>query len=397
MDDKEIKKLLGDIPIIKDDRSKEAILTRLKKDERLQKLGPMSPKRKKSVKWIPAFVAIASLLILSFMLPSMLKGNNQQADYALNPASERAFSQEESIGMNENEIEIFSSEDSKADGIAESQSHILILEELGDARTLQIGLVSNTNVIPVTFLIPAEQILADFPEGEPNTVQLYNKYAADIPEEALGFDVYHPYKGEITIENDVVVHKLPDNHGYDEASAAIDVYINSVKTTFIDYPEFQPADIDGEQAQFSQVGLMDSIELSKEGHFGSYYKYVIPTGQVFLVPQGEVSDYETVDQALLGMQESKNNLVKSVVPRQLKYDVGVENGVTMIRFSELLDLSKMKDEEVMAMIEGFILTADRYQHVVQFENLLQKNWRKYDFTSPLPKPVAVNPIEFIFD
>lgn len=393
MDDKEIKKLLGDIPPIKDNRSKEVILARLQEDERLQKAASISPKHKKSVKWIPVFVAIASLFILSLLLPSMLRGNHEQADNALNPASERI---EQSLDMDGNEMESFSLDDSKADGILESSSNILLLEELGDVRTFQIGLVSNANVIPVTFLIPAERILADFQE-EPNTVQLYNKYAAQIPEEVLGFDAYHPYEGEITVENDVIVHKLPDNHGYDQASASIDVYINSIKATFIDSSKFQTVDMQGEFAQFNQVGLMDPIDLSVENRFAAYYKYLMPSGQVFLVPQGKAGDYATVDQALLGMQKSENDIVKSVVPGQLKYNVDVKNGVATIRFSELLDLSEMEVEDVMAMIEGFILTADCYHHVVQFENLLQKNWGKYDFTLPFSKPFAVNPTELTLD
>lgn len=397
MDDKEVEELLGDMPTIKDNRSKDAILARLMEDERLQKVEHISTKRKKSLKWIPAFVAMASLLILSLLLPSMLKGNEQKDEYALNPASERAISKEESLDMGEHEMASYSAEDSEMGRGIALESNLLLSEELGDTRTFQVGLVSNAIVIPVTFLIPMEQILDDFPEEEPNTIQLYNKYATDIPEEALGFDAYHPYKGEITIDNDLVVHKLPNNHGYDEASAAIDIYINSVKTTFIDFPKFQSVDIESEQAQFSQVGLMDPIEVSEGNDFVSYYKYVMSSGQIYLVPVSGDNDYNSVDKALLGMKESKGDIIESLVPQDLKYDVHVKNGIVSIQFKESVDLLKMENEDATAMIEGFILTADYYHHVVQFENILQQNWGKYDFTSPMPKPVAVNPVELILD
>ena len=42
-------------------------------------------------------------------------------------------------------------------------------------------------VIPITFLIPNRRIEDDFPEKEPDSLELYNKYAAEIPEDGLRF------------------------------------------------------------------------------------------------------------------------------------------------------------------------------------------------------------------
>ena len=43
------------------------ILARLKQDERLN-----IPRRKKSKKWMPALVAVAALLVIGLLIPSML-------------------------------------------------------------------------------------------------------------------------------------------------------------------------------------------------------------------------------------------------------------------------------------------------------------------------------------
>ena len=51
-----------------DNRPKSEILARLKQDERLN-----TPHRKKTKKWMPAFVAVAALLFIGLLVPSMLR------------------------------------------------------------------------------------------------------------------------------------------------------------------------------------------------------------------------------------------------------------------------------------------------------------------------------------
>ena len=79
-----------------------------------------------------------------------------------------------------------------------------------------LGLASEAAAsIPVTFLIPDSQIEEDFGDVEPNSLDLYMKYAGKIDEEALGFYDYHPYKGTLSVDGDVLVQTLPSGHGYD--------------------------------------------------------------------------------------------------------------------------------------------------------------------------------------
>ena len=68
--DNKIENLLGDMPDVSDDRPKSEILARLKQDERLN-----TPRRKKSKKWMPALVAVAALLVIGLLVPSMLGQN----------------------------------------------------------------------------------------------------------------------------------------------------------------------------------------------------------------------------------------------------------------------------------------------------------------------------------
>src|SRR4051812_37625625 len=69
-DDKQIEELLDNIPDAPDNRSKSDILARLKQDERLN-----APRQRKQKRWIPALVAVAALLVIGLLLPSMLRQN----------------------------------------------------------------------------------------------------------------------------------------------------------------------------------------------------------------------------------------------------------------------------------------------------------------------------------
>ena len=69
--DDKIENLLSDMPDVSDNRPMSEILARLKQDERLMN----TPHRKKSKKWLPALVAVAALLVIGLMVPSMLGKN----------------------------------------------------------------------------------------------------------------------------------------------------------------------------------------------------------------------------------------------------------------------------------------------------------------------------------
>ena len=54
--------------------------------------------------------------------------------------------------------------------------------------------------VPITFTIPNSQIKEDFGFLEPTSYDLYKKYAERFDESALGFQEYHPYKGDIAAD-----------------------------------------------------------------------------------------------------------------------------------------------------------------------------------------------------
>ncbi|MCZ2259489.1 hypothetical protein [Sporosarcina sp. G11-34] len=395
-DNQKIEELLKQAPTIQDHRPKSEVLAKLKQDERFRKLN----RKKVASKWIPAFVAVAALLLLSVLLPSMLRGNEAKMDRA-SEDSDLTITRNVEVGdsskaANENGTAISDvyEESAKESSLVlaskNNASHILLPGHLDRMRAFRIGLTTDANVIPVTFLISEQQIIADFPEGEPSTVELYNMYATEIPEEELGFDDYHPYKGKLTLKDSIISHIVPEGHNYDLSPAALGVYEKSVDETFIDYDKFKTVDDNGELVNFGYVGLMEVKELYKGKRPLPYYKYVMPSGETYLTPDGGTY-FATVEEALVAMKKAPNDMVEVLVPEQTNYEVRVADGVAIVSFKEILDLSQMNPTDALAMIEGFMLTAQNYHMVTKLENVQQSEFGNYNLTANLPEPVAVNP------
>ena len=128
-------------------------------------------------------------------------------------------------------------------------------KDLSDSTLFHLGLAGDqASSIPVTFIIPNSQIEEDFGSKNPTSYDLYTKYAARIDEESLGFEDYHPYKGALIADAQVIIHELPKNHGYDVASASMEVYLNTLQDTFFGFQEVRFENEDRSTVLFSQVG-----------------------------------------------------------------------------------------------------------------------------------------------
>ncbi|WP_432359110.1 hypothetical protein [Sporosarcina sp. UB5] len=390
-DDDKLENLLHSMPKIEDNRTKELVLERLKRDHRLKKRQRMQPK-----KWMPFIVAAAALLIITLIIPSMIN-NTDRAVEDLDSARElRAEKAIDTSFQNDavEEAETFSATETKETAVvsfAAVESHVLLAEELIDVTPFQVGLMESANVIPITFLIQESRIRSDFPEGSPTSVELYNNYAAEIPEEELGFSDYHPYKGTIYDENGILHHQIPNDHMYDSSSATVDVYFNSMKETFSDFEKIQLVDEQGNPTSFASVGKSDVEELKNPF---PYYRYTMPSGKVYLAPYEPAEAVDTVLDGLLAMKEVNGDSVDTVIPRNVDFHVRMEGEVAVISFKEPFDVTAFEQNEVNQMIEGFMLTASGYRKQVQLENVIQASFGKYDLTKVLPMPIGSNPTLF---
>jgi hypothetical protein len=402
--DEKIQKLLNDLPDIQDTRSKEDVLSRLKQDSRMQNPTKHKPKRKTRRNLIPTFVAAAVLLVLTLLIPSMLKNNSSN-----DKASTMIMSDESK------DMKVFNKDDSAIDGESEemAESEMDQGNELSNGlentlhsavypndaagyTVFRLGLASEAAAsIPVTFLIPDGQIEEDFGDVKPSSLDLYMKYAGQIDEEALGFYDYHPYKGTFSVDGDVLVHTLPSEHGYDKASGIITTYLGTLQDTFFGFKEIRFENEDGTPVEFDQVGEPSKpMKLNSGVNQFNYYLFKQSDGKEYLSSNFSYS-YENLETALGEMEINPNDIYSSIIPANVKFKVVENKKVTVVKFKDTLDLLSMSETEAHQLIDGIVLTAASFDRQIQFENILQTEWNGFNLNEPLPIPVGPNVMPFL--
>lgn len=387
--DKRIEELLSKIPKIHDTRSKEEVFERLKKDGIFEE---EPPEKKKHHKIIPWMIAACAVVFIAILLPLLIK----------NPATDETTQPEGASNTPQNqEMKTFDYNqkgqqeqlDSSITTMADLKTAVYP-EELEGNTLFRIGLASDdADSIPVTILIPNTQILRDFGKSDPTQVELYNVYASRLNERLLGFMEYHPYAGEISERGDTVVHKLPENHPYDTASATLSTYYASLIDTFTDYRKIEFVDENNQPLIFKEVGEEYPLQMGPETRQYAYFKYVQNDGSEFLAPNFRET-FPTVEQAMEALKTSTNDIYRSVILPNADYSAVESNGVVRVTFSNPLDLSNYNQVEAMQMIEGMLLTAAGFGKSVQFENIVQSDWQGFDFRKPLPIPAGPNKLPY---
>lgn len=400
--DNKIEDLLGNMPDVSDNRLKSEILERLKQDERLN-----APRRKKTKKWMPALIAVAALLIIGLVVPSMLSENEvsmkdqsaesktmiQDTDSQARGASlENEAATEEKMEMGT----MNRSSTMNASEIGGVHHFAVYPEDVIDSTLFHLGLAGDqASSVPVTFIIPNSQIEKDFGFLEPTSYDLYKKYANRLDESALGFQEYHPYKGDITVDDLVITHQLPQGHGYDMASAAMEVYLNSLQDTFYGYQEVRFENEDGTATMFSEAGQPSTPLILKSGrNHINYYMIEQQDGQQFLSSNFS-QPQPSVNEALQQMKVKPNDIFQPVIPSTLEFDVKTDDELTTIKFEQPLDLDAMEPEKAMQIVEGMLLTAASFGEQLRFENVVQQEWNGFNFSKPLPVPVGSNLLPLI--
>jgi len=394
-DDDKIEDLLGKVPKIHDQRSKEEVINRIKKDGLLDD-EPLStaPKRtkKRKVNWIPIVVSIAALFLLAILVPSFINQDSSEESADLK-ATEIMDSQQMDISESTNE----ESETSILKADVTDIRTAVYAEELEGNTLFRLGLASDAaDSLPISVLIPNERIQQDFGDATPTVVELYNFYAPLFNESAIEFTEYHPYAGTIAESGTQVMHTLPSDQPYDTGSAGMMTYFATLMDTFRDssYEEAAVLDEEGSPFVFSEIGEpTEPIALNGEPTQFNYFRHTQADGTTYLAPNNRQT-YTTVEEAISGMKEQTNDIYESVILPNVDFEVTAENQQVTVTFNEELNLESFDQAEAMQMIEGILLTAANFDMSVQFENVLQSEWGGFDFTAALPMPVGANEIPY---
>lgn len=381
--DEKIENLLRDFPKIQDRRPKAEVYKKLSQKEQ----APKQPKR-----WLPLLVAIVAFLSISVLVASLLQQNGtDSSSESESSEAESTMATDEAPTEQTKPADGSTKESEGAASLAtdgpEVKRSAVYESELEGAHVLRIGLAYHGYVVPTSFVIPEQ--LAD--TAEPNALELYETFAGQIDESGLGFDEYHPYEGELQQNGSTISHFLPDGHSYDQGSASTLLYLNSLEQTFMGQQEIRVLNEDEEAAQLSHVGTVEPLVPGEQGQ--SFYLLASSTGDWHLAPAYGMSP-DTVEAALMALQQTPNDDYQSPVPEEIRYRVELNETTADVIFEEQLDLNALDEVEAMQMIESMALTAQSYGSSLTLSNTTQAEWAGFDFSGNLELPVSPNRIDW---
>ena len=394
--EQEIEELLSQAPKIHDNRSKEDVFARL------QEAGAFEEEKtqvqqvvKRKYNRIFTYGLVAAMTILTFSGIYYVTNNSSEYDTASIADKETLEMQDQSLNMAEETAE--NSTMMRNFSLTDIRTAVYP-EQLENNTVFLIGLAGDdAESVPVTLVIPHDKLVEDFGTDAPTQVEMYNKYAILLDEQAAGFNEYHPVKGTIAEQGDTVIHTLPENHGYDTASATMAMYIGMLVDTFSkSYEKVVMLNEEGAPITFSEVGEPSEPLLLNEQKRYSYFIDEQESG-MYLSPNFRQS-FDSVTEALNYMKIEENDVYQTAILRDVDYNVS-DGDVVTIRFIEPLDLNLVDPQQAMFMIEGMLLTAAGFDKQVLFENIVQTEWQGFNFTQPLPMPIGANelPLDLLYE
>ncbi|MGM0897459.1 MAG: hypothetical protein ACQEV0_06160 [Bacillota bacterium] len=385
--DEEIENLLRDFPKIQDDRPKAAVYKKLAEPKSV----PKQPKR-----WLPLLVAIVAFFSISALVVSLLQesgsnstsGGTEGGDSQSTAITDEAQTEEAEENEKSSEAVNGTSKEAEADSANTEAARTAVYEEdLEKASVFRIGLAYQAYVVPVSFIIPDQQI----DSATATSLDLYEQFAEQIDENRLGFDEYHPYAGEFSRSDSSISHVLPDDHPYDQGSASTLLYFQSMEETFMDQQEIRFLNEQGEAARFSHIGTAEPIAPGEQGQ--SFYLLSNASDELYLAPAYGLSEANAED-ALVALRESPNDDYRTPVPAGLGYSVETDGDTVSVSFNEPMDLTELDELEAMHLIESMALTAQSYGKSLTLSNMVQSEWGGFDFTEALELPAAPNRIDW---
>ena len=391
----EIEQLLSQAPKVHDNRSKEDVFARL------QEAGAFEEEKthvqqvvKRKYNRIYTYGLAVAMALLTFSGIYYVMSHSSEHDTASIANEETLEMRDQSLNVTE-QVETnvamtrnFSMTDMRT---------AVYPEQLENSTAFSIGLAGDdAESVPVTLVIPHDKLVEDFGTETPTQVEMYNKYAALLDEQAAGFSEYHPVKGTITEQGRTVIHTLPENHGYDTASATMAMYIGMLADTFSkSYEKVMMLNREGSAIVFSEIGEPSEPLLLNEQKRYSYFIDEQESG-IYLSPNFR-QQFDAVTEALNYMKIEENDVYRTAILPDVDYNV-LDGDVVTIRFTESLDLQVVEPQRAMYMIEAMLLTAAGFDKKVRFENVVQTQWQGFNFTKPLPMPIGANelPLDLLY-
>ncbi|MDA7027777.1 RsiX protein [Bacillus sp. CLL-7-23] len=361
-DEEQLKVLLSQLPMVKDDRSANQIY---------QKLWMAKPQHKSSKKRIGAFTAtVLVLFLLMLITPQLVEQNSSQNGEAHDLSSQGKI----------NEAKHGHSKVS-SDQPKHEESFVVSKSQKDDYVTLAFINQSKSVIVPVS--IRKNDTIT-------NVKEAYNAFRQFEDDHFESIDTYFQHikfteqkqakKMTIQVNDDV-----PDI-SVNELELVKEMINDAFKWGAYESVQFVS---NGEPGiEFSSSGVLVEIPIEQHSKKG-YFLYESSEGRQFLAPSND--QYHNIEEAIHKMQTNANSsYLKSIISdnQQIK-EIDKEGNKLTMQFSADIH----NDVQTILMIEGLLMTAKDFGFTkVKFVNTNITRVGHYDLSKSVPVPYAPNPI-----
>ncbi|WP_354237421.1 hypothetical protein [Bacillus oleivorans] len=398
-DDKKIENLLKQMPKVEDSRNPSDIYYNVQKQ--LQK-----DKRKY---WYIPTVAVAAVLLLSFILYPAIFPSNQASESEFNAAEDAAFKEESNRGA-----ELYESKGDLAEDSGVNQQ--VIEEAAGDKDTsgissiqaipIQSALYADQvadGVTPITYAVPDEQgqnvvpVTITVPNNEDETwLEQYLNNVQRIPFEELGLNKdLLPLSGNVSIASDNAAIQIdfPKDHPYANGSLMNRSLLVSLDYTLTNTPYNKVLfKTDGTPGiDLGNLGVQPEQPVIKQTKQPYFILQTKDESEALLTPYIDGS-FTTIQDALDAMKEEIDTHSLKGPLKNFTIVSVTENGTELV-----VDLGKIQVEETdenMLAFEAIMLTAKNFGfETVNFKHSVQQSFAYFSFNTSIKVPVAPNYLE----
>ncbi|KUP06240.1 hypothetical protein Q75_08865 [Bacillus coahuilensis p1.1.43] len=378
-EEKQLTKLLKQMPDIEDRRSKEDIYRKIMTKEATTYYR---------YNWSRPIIGIISLFLLTIVTYNLLAANDSEVEYSqedtveskqFTESSERSLPLvDESEKLNKDasaENSILLEEESSKDG--EKAYDIANLMDF-----IQLGtLTENGDVIPITVPIMREEttsINAMVEAAKQSNLLLNDNQLTVLP-----------LTGEFSeIDETTLLYTMGEDENWNVGTAGESAFIRLLEQTFeqSEYREIRVENHDGTTPEFSHTGHLPSI-LMKDQRL-AYYSYPI-SDKFYLIPSFQ--SFDTIDQAFQSMKEKQNDLMLPTIPSTFEFTLNSNGETLTITSQESFSIASLEVSEGKRMMESILNTARQFGYSeVIFLNIAENEWEGYNLLHPIPVPKGPN-------
>lgn len=401
-DEKQLEKLLQDMPKVKDLQDPEQLFakisSRLEEEKTIEKKIENKNSARKKRTWIlPTLASIAAVVIVALVVPSLL----YQQDSTMENKSARQSVEEKATESVEQGVKknftMMAEDDAILKSVADSQSHVIpAVANDQDIVTVAIPDANAQFVVPVSFIVPKD--------GATSRLERIETIKDHLREAEWGLSSYILEGVKLSEEqlkngSNKLIINVPAAHQYGNGSAMEVIFLSTVKEMAkqLGYQmiEFQTEGKPG--ITLGNYGELQKLDLQKEKAKGAYYVFQ-PNGQVqkYLVPFPQEADFNKVLTAMKAPVEIDLQQIKPSIPEDVNFQkvtVDNNNKKAVIEFTD--DTAIANEESDLLMIEAILMTAKEYDiQTVEFLNAKIDMVGPYNLQEPVQVPLAVNPMPY---